>query len=382
MTTLYLFSSGRTARLGENKAFPTEFYYGYLELEQAGADVEMIEEDELCGEAGPEARPLLKSSGPARLFRRLLAVPLPTYPTLVVLRFVRAAVWKRLNRYSAVVATTNGQGLALCFLKRFGLLRTDIFFVVMGVVGAGESGLQKAASRWLLRSATLLAISKSEAAHLRRLVPGADIHYVPFGVDNAFWTPSRSRSATADEPYVLSIGNDLRRDYRTLISAWRDDFPKLRIVTRLPVHSDRANIEVIQGGWREQVLSDDDVLELFRGALFVILPIHKTVQPSGQSACLQAMACGKAVVLSDIEGLWDRALMVDDQTCLLVPPEEPGSLGRTIDRLITDGALRDRIGTAGRQIVDQSLNVQVMAAAMADILSIGAEAAPQSRYAT
>jgi glycosyltransferase involved in cell wall biosynthesis len=104
---------------------------------------------------------------------------------------------------------------------------------------------------------------------------------------------------------------------------------------------------------------------LYQRARFVVLPIRETLQPSGQSACLQAMACGKAVILSDIQGLWDRQLMVDGNTVLLTRPGDLEDLRRGIDKLLNSSALAARLGLNARQVIVEHLNVRMMAAQLA-----------------
>ena len=166
----------------------------------------------------------------------------------------------------------------------------------------------------------------------------------------------------------MSIGNDRHRDYATLVRAWRPDFPELRIVTRLPVAAHLpANVKVMVGDWRTQRLSDSTLRDLVRGSRFVVVPVRDTLQPSGQSACLQAMACGKAVVLSDIAGLWDRGLMRDGENCILVPPGDAEGLGRTVQELIDNPVRAQAIGRAARRTVEEHLNVDAMAQAIHEL---------------
>ena len=45
------------------------------------------------------------------------------------------------------------------------------------------------------------------------------------------------------------------------------------------------------------------IRELYQDA-FAIIPLKDVFQPSGYSVTLQAMACGKPVVLTKTKGLW------------------------------------------------------------------------------
>ena len=117
------------------------------------------------------------------------------------------------------------------------------------------------------------------------------------------------------EKYVLAIGNDLARDWSILVSAWDKDFPMLKIVTSLPIKNKKSNITVMRGDWHTQALTDLQIRDLYCNSEFVILPLKETFQPSGQSVCLQAMACSKAVLISNIKGIWDKKTFKTQRKC-------------------------------------------------------------------
>lgn len=64
---------------------------------------------------------------------------------------------------------------------------------------------------------------------------------------------------------------------------------------------------------------------------------------------MEAMAAGRAVVASHIGGLPD--IVADNETGLLVPAGNTQALGEAIQRLLTDVALRERMGSMARQRV-------------------------------
>ena len=58
-------------------------------------------------------------------------------------------------------------------------------------------------------------------------VPDSRIEVNQFGVDTEFWQPG-----DGDQDYILSVGNDERRDYGLLIQAAREVNRNIKIVTR------------------------------------------------------------------------------------------------------------------------------------------------------
>ncbi|MBF0166134.1 MAG: glycosyltransferase [Alphaproteobacteria bacterium] len=347
-SVLFLFKSGRKARQAEGG--PREFFYGFTQMADHGIHAEMLEEEDLpipawlCG-------PVERLS--TRLLDSLAALNAQT-----LARFSSAIALDRLNHAGAIVATTNAQGLVLGALRKFGLLKTPVLFLPMGVWPFETSYWRQCRLKAWLESLALAPIGKPEAAWLKqRLPPSCDLAYLPFGIDTDFWSPEIT---PVTEDFVLSIGNDPQRDWPTLAKAWQPGLPPLKIVTRRTVPPSSGQIELMRGDWNSRPLSDSQIRQLYRQARFVVLPIKRTIQPSGQSACLQAMACAKAVILTDSGGLWDDELLIDGQTCLLVPPDDPEALAHAALRLAEDPALAERLGQTALQIVRSRFSIERM----------------------
>ena len=61
------------------------------------------------------------------------------------------------------------------------------------------------------------------------------------------------------------------------------------------------NIRLIEGHWNFNILSDGDLKKLYNEARLTIIPLHESLQPSGQSVALQSMSVGTPVVISKTE---------------------------------------------------------------------------------
>ena len=73
-------------------------------------------------------------------------------------------------------------------------------------------------------------------------------------------------------------------------------------------------------------------------------------------ALLEAMACGKACVATNIPG--SRDLILPDESGLLVPPSDPAALAAALQRLIDAPELRQRLGHNARARVEQHFTIE------------------------
>jgi len=181
-------------------------------------------------------------------------------------------------------------------------------------------------------------------------VPRARITTFHFGVTQEFWKPAAVPVAGT---YVLSVGNDMYRDYETLIEATPIG-RELIVVTKRPINSRGRRLRHLNG------LSDADLRDLYQRAAYVVVPSTKlTYQPSGTSACLQAMACGKATILPDNPSL--RETFAEGEHCLYYEPENPESLRQVCERLDSDPDLVLRMGKAASDYVRVRYTPETMA---------------------
>jgi len=193
-------------------------------------------------------------------------------------------------------------------------------------------------------------------------IPRDKTTYYPFGVDIDFWHPAPEQSPP--DAGVLSVGSDPSRDFDTLIQAAIPN--PTRIITRLNVTApaDKPNIEIVRGSLFGSNITDKMLRDLYQQARCVVVPLKNVWQPTGCSVTLQAMACGKPVVVSEIKGLWDPDLMKSGDNCILVPPGDPQALNEAVFALEHDPQLRRRLGQAARRTVEKHFSIARMNTAL------------------
>jgi glycosyltransferase involved in cell wall biosynthesis len=98
-----------------------------------------------------------------------------------------------------------------------------------------------------------------------------------------------------------------------------------------------------------------DISSLWKRCHFAILPSHREGLPG---SLMEAAACGRAMIATDAPGC--REIVIDGQTGLLVPIEDPQALAQAIVKLATSPELRTRYGDAARELVVSKLSANII----------------------
>jgi glycosyltransferase involved in cell wall biosynthesis len=354
---------GRLARLEDARSGdgPTEFLFGAVELERAGHDIRHYEVDPGATTRRPWRLAVDRQAGLGRL---------PPHASAAVL-FGTRSLLRDLRGADVVVATTTGTAIALAAWRRAQRLRAPLVGIVAGLLNDPWSRARRATTLPLLRQMHAMLYGPGEAPGLRALDPGlADrVHVNLFGVDTRFWVP-----AAAATGGVLAIGNDGHRDWATLVRAATAIDGEVRVLTRqAPPPSLPSNVRWEPADWHRRLLSDIEVRAAFHAAAAVVVPVKDVPQPSGQSVTLQASACGRPVVLTRTQGLWDPDGLRDGANVMLVPPNDPDALAHAVGRLLSDRTLAMQLGASARASVEATASVEGYAARLLELCELALE---------
>ena len=348
-----LFRGGRKELMEEiaRGAAPDEFLYGLPQVQELRRPMAVIESVARPPWFHPFFR--LVENGTARFGLGLFF----TTPLLH---------WRTLRQARVVVATTDSTALPVLFFKQLGWIRGRIIVVSQGLHSAGENVpawrwrlIQRFARKMIGAADAVIALGDGDADAIRESLRPARIELIQFGIDAGFWTPSREDAANGP---VLSVGSDGMRDYPVLLEAIGDR--PLQLVTRLalPERLLRPNVRV------ESRLTWHELRECYRRARYVVTPVLDQRRDSGHSATLQAMACGKAVILSRTAGLWDRERMKHLETCYLVEPENVAALREAMDYFEQNPGEAERIGRNACELVRRSYTSRHFGEALAQLV--------------
>ena len=91
----------------------------------------------------------------------------------------------------------------------------------------------------------------------------------------------------------------------------------------------------------------DDIAKVWADSHVAVLPSYREGMPK---SLLEAGACARPLVTTDVPGC--RELVTDEVNGLLVPPRDSVALAHALRRLISDPALRQRLGREARRTVE------------------------------
>ncbi|RCG29155.1 glycosyltransferase family 1 protein [Streptomyces diacarni] len=219
----------------------------------------------------------------------------------------------------------------------------------------GFTRMQRRVARRLPSVVTVSGSSRQEIAEdlgVRR----DRIHVVPIGADTRLFSPDPSVPETPGRIVTTSSADVPLKGLVFLIEALakaRTEQPEAHLVVvgerpaRGPVadaitaHGLDGAVEFVKG------ISDAELAALVRSAQVACVP---SLYEGFSLPAAEAMATGTPL-LATTGGAIPEVAGRDGDTCLAVPPGDAGALAAGLVRLLSDSALRARIGAAGRERV-------------------------------
>ncbi len=254
-----------------------------------------------------------------------------------------AAIMRRAGRYDAVVldGSARRDQVAAVLLRRRPHPPAIVVADSTWKAGGGlDRAVNQAGIRMIDGPRTSFAVpSRFEAESFPRTwrLRSSRVRFVPWAVTIKDELPS------TDNGRVFAGGNSLR-DYGPLIAAaGRIDAP-VDIATSVTVSQLGPTAPNLTIGPRPQAEYD----EMLRSAAVVVVPLQgRDDRSSGQTTYVNAMARGKAIVVTDTPGV--RDYIQDGETGLIVAPGDGAAMAEAIIRLLDDPAERERMGRRARE---------------------------------
>jgi glycosyltransferase involved in cell wall biosynthesis len=214
----------------------------------------------------------------------------------------------------------------------------------------------------LRRAHRVFTLSSAQIPVLRDAFGVSDRHllHLPFGIDTDFFT-------SGGEPtpgLVVGAGNDRHRDHATLVAAVAQ-VARTQPDARLELATAQPIDVPAELGVRHDALSHVQMREMYRRSSVAAVSLVPNLHVSGVSVVLEAMACGRPVVVTETPGM--RDYIVNGVTGLLVPPNDVSALAAAIGELMTDPQKAAEMGVAARRDVERRFSTAVQASKLATL---------------
>ena len=188
----------------------------------------------------------------------------------------------------------------------------------------------------------VIALCRDQRDFLAGYVDQSRIFLVPHGIDTEYFAPQRDRSERAPGPFrVLMVGHWLREVTMALdaFAAVRNSGVDAELTIISPAF---PSVEGREGVILRSGVSDEELRQAYWDADVVFVPLKDA---TANNALLEAMACGRPVVSTDVGGVRE---CVGDGAGILCPPGDVALHGQALLRLVRAPVLRERMGRAGR----------------------------------
>lgn len=214
-------------------------------------------------------------------------------------------------------------------------------------------------------------------------MPRERVALLPYFADDRFWRPIPSDTPNTPDgtPTICAVGLEFR-DYGTLAAAVRDLDVNVRIAaaSHWSHHSAFAASPELPPNLAVNSYTYLPLRELYNQSRFVVVPLHDVDNQAGITVILEAMAMGKAVVVTATRGQTDvirdprndgrgpavrawwpgfvdqpevAARLAHLPTGLYAPPNDPADLRRAIQHLLDHPTLAEEMGRNGRYVLEE-----------------------------
>jgi len=186
-------------------------------------------------------------------------------------------------------------------------------------------------------------------------IPDARLVVIPFQADTKFWRP---RPEVPVEERLVSAAGLEWRDYPTLLSAAeRLPATQFRLAAASPwsKHQNETEKRPLPSNVEARPYNYAELRDLYNASGLVAVPLYENDFQAGVTSILEAMACGKVVIVSRTEGQTD--VVVGGENGLYVPVGDPEAWEKLVRQVQEDPELRARIGTSARKWVEKNASL-------------------------
>ncbi len=260
------------------------------------------------------------------------------------------------KKYDVVYVYYEKAGFPLSVCFRYLKIKTPLVMMVSRIT----SGDKRKASlkKWLVKhgekgvSSYIIWSSVQQKIAVRDLqIPQSKIRPINRGTDQRFW-----HYIPCKTDMISSAGMEMR-DYPTLVKALKP----LNIPCHIATGVQRGELfNTVRSLYEMDEIPEhisigrkslEELRELYARSRFVVVPILPTDSDNGLTTILEAMAMGKPVIYSKVQGQVD--IVKDGITGIPVRPEDPDAMRNAIVELWNNPRLAAEMGREARRYIEQ-----------------------------
>jgi glycosyltransferase involved in cell wall biosynthesis len=275
-----------------------------------------------------------------KILKRMLGIPW----SIALFAFFKA------QHYQVVIATGEDVGLRLAFLFNLFGKRAPLIMTCHNIATRRPSFFLDKLKAW--HSVRILqCLSGAQASMLteRFRIPQDKIQMLYWHIDHGFFRPMPEIQA---QNQICSAGM-ASRDYATLVAAAHDLDIEVKIAADSPWFKQELNISQSDLSARVEARSYGTyqaLRQLYAESLFVVVPLFDVPFSAGYTVILEAMAMGKATIVSRIKQQDD--FIIDGWNGLYVTPGNTSELHDRIQFLLQHPDEARRLGANARKTIE------------------------------
>lgn len=255
------------------------------------------------------------------------------------------------RRYDVIISWAENLGIPLALLFRLTGTRHPHFGIFSWISKPKKAVFLKRLHQSFDRIILMSSRQWAYAVNVMK-VPKEKAVLLRWPVDQAFWRPMDVPS-----DMICSVGREMR-DYRTLVQALEGTGIRCHIAAGGTTSNkkDQWMRDLRDGAALPDTItlgrkSYSELRDLYARSRFVVIPLFPTETDNGSTSILEAMAMGKAVICTQVEGQAD--VIRHGENGLFVPPGDPAALRSAIERLWNDPEAAEQMGRAGRAFIER-----------------------------
>lgn len=233
----------------------------------------------------------------------------------------------------------------------------------------------------VVQESNFLIADTSEVYDLLERIRKKDLHLIRNGIDLSEFPFREPECPPCELPIILGIGSLLdMKGFEVLLKACSILHQRaVSFICRIIGDGEqRPHLEnMIEELGLEQIVQlpgsvpFEKLIKEYAAASVFIMPSKDSPRGSDglPTVLIESLALGLPVVATRKAGIPD--LVKDQETGLLVKPNDPSQLAECIAVLLKDGNLRERLAQAGRKLVEKEFDIRKSVAQLVDLITEG-----------